>query len=150
MGVVGTEDSLLDLIRQSGLRVTMARRAICRILADSDDEFLTASSIHERVAADAGGVDASTVYRTLDELERIGIVHHVHLGSGQPGTWHLTIDRNHQHLMCERCGKTSEVAVSHLEPTYALLREQHDFRPNAHHFTILGYCGDCLEALAKE
>lgn len=124
----------------------MPRRAISRVLAGSDHEFLNAAMILEQVTNRFGQMDASTVYRTLDELERLGLVHHVHLGSGQPGTWHLTVDRDHQHLVCENCQKTIEVPAVELEPTYQVLTERYGFKPNTHHFTILGFCQDCSDS----
>lgn len=137
------EQLFAERIRESGLRMTMPRRVISRVLADTDHEFLTASMILDEIEQEFGQIDASTVYRTLDELERLGLVHHVHLGSGQAGTWHLTVDKDHQHLVCEKCGKRVEVPASELEPTYALLRDKYRFTPNTHHFTILGFCEDC-------
>ncbi len=49
----------------------------------------------------------STVYRFLDELERLGVVDHVHLGHG-PAVYHLASDAHH-HLVCDRCGAVEEV-----------------------------------------
>lgn len=140
------EELFSNRMREAGLRMTMPRRAISRVLADSDHEFLSAAMILERVVDRFGQMDASTVYRTLDELERLGLVHHVHLGTGQPGMWHLMVDVDHQHLVCENCGKTIEVPAADLEPTYRVLGERYGFTPNTHHFTILGFCQDCSDS----
>ena len=109
-----SEELLTERIQRAGLRLTLPRRAICRVLANSDEAFLSASMIAEQVWRTAGQVDASTVYRTLDELARIGLVHLIHLGSGQPSMWHLTLDHSHEHLVCEGCGTTIEVPKSGL------------------------------------
>lgn len=138
-----SEELLTEAIQQAGLRLTLPRRAICRVLADSDEAFLSASMIAEQVSRTAGQVDASTVYRTLDELARIGLVHLIHLGSGQPSMWHLTLDHTHEHLVCEGCGTTIEVPKSDFSPLYDLLRNKYGFRPTPHHFAYLGYCRDC-------
>ena len=138
-----SEKLLTERIQGAGLRLTLPRRAICRVLADSEEAFLSALMIAERVASAAGQVDASTVYRTLDELARIGLVHLIHLGSGQPGMWHLTLDHSHEHLVCERCGRTIEVPRSDFAPLYEVLRDKYGFQPNPHHFAYLGFCGDC-------
>ena len=138
-----SEKLLTERIHGAGLRLTLPRRAICRVLADSDEAFLSASMIVERVSKAAGQVDASTVYRTLDEMARIGLVHLIHLGSGQPGMWHLTLDHGHEHLVCEDCGKTIEVPQSDFAPLYDVLRTKYGFQPNAHHFAYLGFCEDC-------
>ena len=138
-----SEELLTDRIQGAGLRLTLPRRAICRVLADSEEDFLSASMIADRVAATAGQVDASTVYRTLDELARIGLVHLIHLGNTRPSMWHLTLDHDHEHLVCEACGRTIEVPQSDFAPLYDVLRNRYGFEPNAHHFAYMGLCGDC-------
>jgi Fur family ferric uptake transcriptional regulator len=136
------EQQLTEAIRSGGLRLTLPRRAICRILANSDEEFLTASAILEGVAATAGQIDASTVYRTLDELVRLGYLHHVFVGN-QPGTWHVASDHDHQHLVCEACGRTTTIPLGELASTFDLIRTKYRFRPNAQRYAIPGYCDDC-------
>jgi Fe2+ or Zn2+ uptake regulation protein len=135
-------DLLLEAMRRAGLRLTLARRAICRVLGDSKEDFLTAATILERVTRIAGVIDPSTVYRTLDDLARLGYLHHVHLGS-LPGAWHVTVDHNHQHLVCEGCGRTITVPLAELAPGFDVIKDRYRFRPNAHHFAILGYCENC-------
>ena len=141
-----SEELLTERIHGAGLRLTLPRRAICRVLAESEESFLSASMIVERVARTAGHVDASTVYRTLDELARIGLVHLIHLGIGQAGMWHLTINHDHEHLVCETCRKTIEVPKSDFSALYDLLRTKYGFQPNPHHFAFLGSCMDCEPA----
>ncbi len=138
-----SEELLIRTIHKAGLRLTLPRRLICRVLAESEEVFLSASMIAERASKSAGHVDTSTVYRTLDELARIGLVHLINLGSGQPSMWHLTIDHSHEHLVCEGCGVTIEIPESDFAPLYDLLREKYGFRPVPHHFAYLGYCRDC-------
>ncbi len=142
-----SEELLIQAIQRAGLRLTLPRRSICRVLADSDEAFLSASMIVDRVSESAGQVDASTVYRTLDELARIGLVHLINLGSGQPSMWHLTIDHSHEHLVCEGCGITIEIPESDFAPLYDLLREKYGFRPVPHHFAYLGYCRECPDRI---
>ena len=141
--VMMSENLLTHRIQEAGLRLTLPRRAICRVLAGSDEAFMSALTIAKRVAANAGQVDSSTVYRTLSELARIGLVHLIHLGNGQPGMWHLTIDHDHEHLVCEGCGITIEVPQTDFAPLYDVLRTKYGFQPSAHHFAYLGFCGDC-------
>ena len=136
------EKELLAAVRNSGLRVTLPRRGICRVLARSNEDFLTASSILEQVRSTMGEIDPSTVYRTLDELDRLGVVHQVRWGEHQ-SKWHVTLDHDHQHLVCESCGKTITVPLAYLAPLFERLGDELGFRPNIHHFAILGLCRDC-------
>jgi Fur family ferric uptake transcriptional regulator len=86
--------------------------------------------------------DAQVVYRTLDELARLGLVHHVYLGE-RLGAWHLTIDDEHHHLVCEGCGRAEAIPTSELAPMLDVIVSKYGFRPYAHHFALLGYCADC-------
>ncbi|GAA2924325.1 hypothetical protein GCM10020221_20370 [Streptomyces thioluteus] len=51
---------------------------------------------------DRRGVNISTVYRTLELLEELGLVSHAHLGHGAP-TYHLADRHDHIHLVCRDC-----------------------------------------------
>lgn len=141
--VILTEDLLIERIRDAGLRVTLPRRAIVRALAASDESFISAQMIIDRVSANTGQVDASTVYRTLEDLARIGLVHHITLGNGKPGTWHVTLNHDHEHLVCENCGKTIEVPQAEFASLYEVLRKTYGFQTNPHHFAFLGFCDEC-------
>ncbi len=136
------ETAIHEKIRSSGLRLTMPRRAICSVLSAHEEEFLTTSEILSAVEMNGLAIDPSTVYRTLDDFAEIGLVHHIHLGS-QPGQWHLTVDHDHQHLVCESCGRTTLVPTIEIEPLFEVLRRSYGFHASLHHFAILGTCADC-------
>ena len=136
------EEAIHEKIRAAGLRLTMPRRAICGVLAANEEGFLTTQQILTMVEDQGVPIDPSTAYRTLDDLAEIGLVHHVHLGS-QPGRWHLTVDNEHQHLVCEACGKTILVPTAVIQPMFDVLRDSYGFRTRYHHFAILGHCESC-------
>ena len=139
------EELLTSRLHEAGLRLTLPRRLICRVLAESDEAFLSASMILDGVNDIAGTVDASTVYRTLGELARVGVVHQIHLGNARAGMWHLTLKQNHEHLICERCRETIEVPRADFGSLFDMLLSKYGFRPSPHHFAFLGLCGKCAE-----
>ena len=141
--VILTEDLLIERIREAGLRLTLPRRAVVRALAASDEPFISARLIIDHVRESAGRIEASTVYRILDDLARIGLVHHIPLGDGRAGRWHITLDHDHEHLVCEVCGRTLEIPHTEFAPLYELLRSRYGFQTNPHHFAFLGSCEDC-------
>ncbi len=141
--VILTEDLLIERIREAGLRLTLPRRAVVRALAKSDEPFISARMIIDHILEGAGRIEASTVYRILDDLARIGLVHHIPLRIGQSGRWHITLNHDHEHLVCEICGKTIEIPHTEFAPFYELLRRKYGFQTNPHHFAFLGYCDDC-------
>ena len=138
-----TEDLLIRKIREAGLRLTLPRRAVIRALLASEEPFIKARTIIEHVREGTGQIEASTVYRILDDLARIGLVHHVPLGGGRSGRWHITLNHDHEHLVCEICGKTMEVSHEEFSPLYELLRSEYSFQINPHHFAFIGSCIGC-------
>jgi Fur family ferric uptake transcriptional regulator len=140
-----TADDLIDALRGRSLRITKARRAICDVLATSHEEHMSASDILDRARERAGvGIDQSTVYRTLDVLEELGYLHHVHLGHGA-GVYHISEEADHQHLVCERCGTSVEIPLEELAPVLATVTSRYGFVAEGVHFALVGVCEDCAE-----
>ncbi|MGH2718441.1 MAG: Fur family transcriptional regulator [Actinomycetota bacterium] len=135
--------AILDLLSSKGMRKTSARRAILEALL-GDQSHLTAEDIAAEVRRRFPSVDLSTVYRTLDTLEQLGIINHTHLSHG-PAIFHLS-DDDHQHLVCERCGAVVEVSPDKLEPFLTAIRTQFDFEVDRRHFALVGLCAACRSA----
>jgi Fur family ferric uptake transcriptional regulator len=132
---------LIAGIRRAGLRVTAPRRAVCAVLAGAGHEHLTAADIARRAGRD---VDLSTVYRTLDALEGLGMVEHVHLGHGA-GAYHVGASAQHHHLVCEVCGRTVDVPIARLQRAIEQVTAPLGFVPDSAHFAIVGRCAGCAE-----
>jgi Fur family ferric uptake transcriptional regulator len=91
----------------------------------------------------APAVNITTVYRTLDLLERLDVVRHVHLGHGPP---RYSVDgHEHVHLACHGCGEVAEVAVSLLADLGARVREASGFRLDEAHVALSGTCARCAD-----
>lgn len=134
-----TAEDLIAGLRQAGLRVTAARRAICRVLTESGADHLTAGDVAARIGARA---DLSTVYRTLEALEGLGMVEHVHLGHG-PGGYHVGPSEEHHHLVCDTCGRTFDVPIASLQRAVERVTAPLGFVPDSAHFAIVGRCAEC-------
>src|SRR5213078_577636 len=106
-GPVGAKaERIIDDLRRRGERITPARRAVIDELASAEGH-LTADDLVDRVHATVPSAHRATIYRTMDTLERLGVVEHTHLGHGR-AVYHLADDR-HGHLVCEHCGAVVEV-----------------------------------------
>src|SRR3954447_22560926 len=138
------EERIFSQLRAEGGRVTAARRALVTALLDAD-AHVTADDLATLVQAAHPDVHRSTIYRTLDALEQLGIVDHVHLGHGR-AVYHLA-DETHNHLVCEVCGAVVEVPEALFEELTADLRARYGFAIRPHHFAVLGRCTACLEAI---
>jgi Fur family transcriptional regulator, ferric uptake regulator len=131
---------LLDAVRGQGARLTTARRALLAAMVQGDGH-LSADDLAAAVQAEHPDIHRSTVYRTLDALEQIGVIDHVHLGHGR-AVYHL-VDDPHQHLVCEQCGVVIEVPDSVFDALAGDLATGYGFVLRPHHFAALGRCAKC-------
>lgn len=136
----GRLHEILELLRADGGRVTSARRAVVASLMASTGH-VSAEAIAAEVQAVVPEVSVSTVYRTLEVLERLGQVEHVHLGHG-PALYHLS-DRRHVHLLCRRCDQVIELPDDYLADLAGRLADDHGFALEPRHFALLGTCAAC-------
>ena len=136
-------ERILTLMRAEGGRVTSARRALVEALL-SAGAHMTAEDLAARVQSAHPEVHRSTVYRTLDALERLGVVVHSHLGHGG-GVYHLA-DERHQHLVCEQCGTVVEVPDAVFTPLARTVRKRYGFTIEPGHFALVGRCAACAQA----
>lgn len=136
-------DTVLELLRAGGGRVTSPRRAILEALIDHAGHP-TAEQLTAAVQQRQPDVNESTVYRFLDELERLGVVDHVHLGHG-PAVYHF-VDDAHHHLVCEVCGLVIEAPAGAFDALRRRLRNEYEFELDPRHFAVLGRCAGCVKA----
>src|SRR5436305_15234304 len=132
--------AILDRLRADGGRVTTARRALIAALVDAAGH-VTADDLATSVQAAYPDVHRSTIYRTLDALERMGVVDHVHLGHGR-AVYHLA-DEPHHHLVCDACGYVIEVPEAFFDELGGALRTAYGFTIRPRHFAVLGRCDAC-------
>lgn len=132
------------LLRERGYRLTPQRQLVLEAVSAlghaTPDEV--AAEVNRRV----GGVSLSTVYRTLELLEEIGLITHAHLGHGAP-TYHAADDDAHLHLVCRVCAGVTEVDVAVARPLVVRLAEEHGFDTDVQHFAIFGTCRGCADAV---
>jgi Fur family ferric uptake transcriptional regulator len=134
---------ILGLLRAQGGRITTGRRAILETFLGMGGH-VTAEALTARVQVGQPDVHESTVYRFLDELERLGVVDHVHLGHG-PAVYHLARDTHH-HLVCDGCGAVVEVPEDVFAGLRARLAEDFGFAVQPRHFAVTGRCRACAAA----
>ncbi|MEU6800482.1 Fur family transcriptional regulator [Streptomyces neyagawaensis] len=133
-------------LRQRGYRLTPQRQLVLE--AVDTLEHATPDDILAEVRKTASGVNISTVYRTLELLEELGLVSHAHLGHGAP-TYHLADRHHHIHLVCRDCTTVIEADVSVAAEFTDKLRETFGFDTDMKHFAIFGRCADCSAKAEK-
>jgi Fur family ferric uptake transcriptional regulator len=130
-----------ERLRARGLRWTPQRRALVEVLARSDGH-VTGSELVERCRAVDPTTIPSTVYRTLDVLEQLGLVRHGHGADGRE-EFHVLPAVEHGHLHCRTCGQTWEIGAGEAATFVDSIRLSRDFAVDLSHVTIVGRCAAC-------
>lgn len=134
-------DALREELRARGFRMTPQRRlvldAVTRLGHATPDE------VHARVAD--SGINLSTVYRTLELLEQLGLVTHTHLGHGA-STYHaISEDDDHVHLVCRMCGRVDEAPPGVVADVVDRVGRDHSFTVDLRHIALFGLCAACRD-----
>jgi Fur family transcriptional regulator, ferric uptake regulator len=138
----GAVEDVIALRREHGGRATPARRLLLEALFGSQGHR-SAEELAAEVRAHAPDVHLSTVYRNLEELERLGVIDSTRLGGG-PATYHLA-SAAHGHLVCEKCGTMIEVPDEIFADLVRLAVNDYGFTINPRRFAVTGRCADCRQ-----
>ena len=132
--------SCTTTLREKGYKLTPQRRLVLDILHGYEGH-LTAEDILDKVEAVAPGVDKSTIYRTLDLFEQLGLV----VKSEHQGKYiyHHAEEGLHHHLVCRVCGKIMQCDTDVSEPLARDLLKRFGFQADLKHLVIHGVCASC-------
>ena len=131
-------------LRGKGCHHTQQRRAIASIFF-SEDGHLTIDELYVRVHAEDPTVGQSTVYRTMKLLCESGLAREVSFGGGVV-RYERARDWHHDHLICERCGRSLEVVDPDIEALQENLVRKYGFVPTQLRLYLYGVCPECLAA----
>ncbi len=134
-------DRARDELRAHGLRWTPQRRVLVGVILATEGH-VTGAELVEGCRARDPDTTASTVYRTLDVLEEIGLIRHSHGADGRE-EFHVLPAAEHGHLRCEVCGATWEIGADEAARLTGSLASERGFRVNLSHLTIAGRCARC-------
>jgi Fur family ferric uptake transcriptional regulator len=122
-----------------------ARRAVLELL-DGQECALTALQIEDALCARASSrrVSRASVYRILDELERLRLVQRVETGQAMVRYERVCEhEEHHHHLVCDECGLVTPFSDKALERAIDRLSERVPLRVSEHEIVLHGSCHDC-------
>jgi Fur family ferric uptake transcriptional regulator len=134
-------DGVADRLRASGLRWTPQRRTLIEVLREHKGH-VTATELIARCRQRDATTTPSTVYRTLDMLEELGMVRHGHGHDGRE-EYHILPEQIHGHLHCAGCGATWEISPETGAAIVDALATQLGFKVDLSHVTVSGLCAGC-------
>jgi Fur family ferric uptake transcriptional regulator len=133
-------------LRRTGSRSGAAREAVLAHLAEQDC-CLSAQELFDALRARGQRVGIASVYRVLEQLADLGLVHRVDLGGGStrfepahPGGDH------HHHLVCGDCGRVDQFTDPRLESALDRVAGSLGYDLEGHDVVLHGSCPACRDA----
>ena len=131
----------LTVLRESGFRATAARRLVLEALFAADGP-VSADDLASGLGGQTSRSDLASVYRNLETLEEIGLIHHLHVGHG-PGLYVLAREGGREYLTCHRCGALRALDSSAFDGVRDAVRSASGYEARFAHFPIVGMCPAC-------
>ena len=138
-------DRLESRIRDTGMRMTEARRIVADVLERAEDH-LGVEEVLRRARKIDPRIHLATVYRTLNALKKAGLVDELdlmHIGGGGH-YYEIRPSKFHIHLVCTTCGKVEEPAGEFWEHLGKRVEKETGFKPEALRMEMGGTCRDCF------
>jgi len=132
---------LREALQTQGHKVTRSRMAVLQVLA-ATSEHLKVAEVHRRARLIDPQVGLASVYRTMDLLERLRLVKHVHVEHRHRHYARITEHHGH-HLVCNGCGLVVEFSDCQLERLTRTLVRRTKFRIEGHCVEFFGRCQKC-------
>jgi Fe2+ or Zn2+ uptake regulation protein len=132
----------------AGDRLTAPRLAVARLIEHHDGHF-TASDLAAAARDRRIGVSRATLFRALELLVELGVVERLDLPSGG----HAYVEcapAHHHHVVCSRCGRTTEVDDAALSEAVREIARRSGFRIESHRLELFGLCPSCQERQGRQ
>jgi Fur family ferric uptake transcriptional regulator len=131
------------VLAQNNRHTGAARRAVLELL-DSQTCALSAIEIEDALRAGERPVGRASVYRILDELERLHLVQRLQVGQAMARYEPVRSGaEHHHHLVCDNCGTVTPFSDRELEKAIENLSRRVPMRVDEHEIVLHGACRDC-------
>ncbi len=140
-------DLLLRRLRQSGYRLSAARRAVLEALVHSE-AHPGAEDLYRQVVAEHPALSRATVYKTLDLLRGLGEVLELEFRDSRiPANRYDGLRPNpHPHLVCVRCGRIDDMPLETMDDQLTQAAGSAGYTLERFRFDVYGTCPQCQAA----
>ena len=133
--------TILRKLKEGALKLTSQRLAIIEALMENTSLHPGASLIYQKAKKKVKGLSLSTVYYTLNELSKHGIIKMLEFDKME-NRYEGNIS-HHLNLVCLGCGSILDFPKA-LPISPKKVEGQMGFRPYEMRFEYYGYCKECL------
>ena len=136
------EEQFLRELHSRGFRLTPQREMVLAALHEMGG-LITADDLYRRVQQVSMSVDISTVYRTLDLLQQLGLVAALDTGEGQRMYELRAGHGRHVHLVCRSCGAIIGADMDVFDAFSDSIRQSYGFQMDLDKLSFSGQCSRC-------
>ena len=134
-------NSIIEALDAGGYRLTGPRRALAELISQHDGHF-TAAELEAVARERRLGISRATLFRMLELLAELDVVERLDLPNGEHA--YVPCARSHHHhVVCSRCGRTTEVEDCGVTDAVAEIARRSGYRIDAHRLELFGLCRHC-------
>ncbi|MDD3642294.1 MAG: transcriptional repressor [Candidatus Krumholzibacteria bacterium] len=135
-------DDLSNCLAGKGLRFSRKRMEVIEHFIGSTRHY-TVEQLYDEIRKTNPGIGYSTVYRALKLLAECGMAKVHHFNENETRYEPAGKNRDHDHLVCEECGRIIEFTSEGIEHLQRRIALENDFSARRHEFQIYGLCSKC-------
>jgi Fur family ferric uptake transcriptional regulator len=144
MGITTAE--FATQLRSQGYRLTPQRHLILEAVRRAG-RHVTPEQVYETVHRQNPAISRATIYRTLDFLCEMRLIHALFWG-GQM-YYEIMGDEPHDHLICRTCGAIEPCDHALLVDLFSAVAKKHHFNIDTDHVALFGECEHCRSTARK-
>lgn len=136
-------EDALGALHDAGYQKGGARQAVIEALAGHHCA-VTALELEDDLRSREVAVARASIYRALDQLEALRLVHRVDVGRGRAS--YERAERggeHHHHMVCDRCGRVTPFEDGSLERAIRRVSDGASFEVREHEIVLRGLCPRC-------
>lgn len=133
--------SEVQALRERGFRLTHQRRLIIEYVK-TRSVHVTAEEIYAEVSRECPEMNIATVYRNLQWLHSVGLLHTFDLGTNRR-EYEYARASPHHHLVCKECGTEQQIDNHVMVCFQAHVLDHYGFEADPDHQAIFGRCLAC-------
>ncbi|MEG2893676.1 MAG: Fur family transcriptional regulator [Clostridium sp.] len=138
-------NKLKEQMRLQGYKLTPQRRAVLDVIIENEGKHLSTEEVYDIVKIECPEIGLATVYRTLQLLEKIGVICKLNFDDGcnRYELVHESETHQHHHLICKKCGSVEEVEDILLDSLEEQVETKYSFTITNHEVKFYGLCSQC-------
>ena len=124
-------------LKEVGLKVTLPRLNVLRVLKQSTPQYLTAEDIYTTLIEQDEGIGLATVYRVLAQFEEAGLIQRLNF-EGSPTLYTLATGNTYNHLVCSTSGKIGGFIDPVIDRRIKEIAKDKGFKVDKYSLTVYG------------